>query len=97
MGDQNNHLFVCQIEICQPSFDTLSESSTRPYFDPSSISSAQPASISEQPELTIPSSENVTARRTGRQRRPPDRYGEWISNQQSVGDNNDQSTTINWV
>ena len=76
----------------------ISESYTLPYYDPSSVSSVQPeTNISVNPMDSSPSFEaSVAPRRSGRNRKPPDRYGEWTSSQQSIVDSKGKSTIV-WV
>ena len=83
--------------LSQPGAE-ISGSSTLPYYDPSSVSSVQPeTNISVNPMDSSPSFEaSVAPRRSGRNRKPPDRYGEWTSNQQSIVDNKVKSTIV-WV
>lgn len=60
-------------------------SATLPYFDSASVYSSAPnVSTTESVSDSAPHSASVEPRRSGRQRKPPDRYGEWISNQQII-------------
>lgn len=74
------------------------ESATIPYFHSTSASpSSHRTNISTLP-IPIPQDISISQeepRRTGRQRKPPDRYGDWISNQQTVVDA--ESTQIWYV
>ena len=60
-----------------PDFRSISASPSSPEVSIPEVSLQTP----------VPQQSSEAPRRTGRSRKPPDRYGEWITNQQSVVDN----------
>ena len=82
LSDSNRNLDSVQPTVSfgsgnLPDFRSISASPSSPEVSIPEVSIQTP----------VPQQSSEAPRRTGRSRKPPDRYGEWITSQQSVVDN----------